>query len=467
MVDILNVRDCGALGDGTTDDTAAIQTAIEKAVESRYPVVYFPPGKYLLTSSVMIGFDNLKIIGSPGAVIVEDVASPQNAFIPLLAQKDFPQVPPAPTYNLSIEGITVEFLQAGPDNATGIQLNACVDFHVENVRISGNAAGMNDSISNGVACSYPESTGVFRNVTVVGMSKPGLYAADGHDIRFEGCIAKNCFATRILSEGIPLKVPGFAVGNAKNVVLIGCYAYENSGAGAQISNLATKPPNPYSNVQVIGGHFHHNGTHGILSGTNVVGTRGDSLQIVDADCSDNASAGIEVTSALNVSIANCITARNQTGIVVQDIAPGQGAQDQTSLVTVRGCQMYDNDNYGMILRAANDVTVENCRIYHSISDKQATGIGIWYNGTPPAQKKNMNLRIVDIDFHPMSANETPIEHLGGILSAVETGYYRLQSLTIGEPNGKVYAPAGSEYTDLQAGIRYHKVSGFDNQSWVP
>jgi hypothetical protein len=454
------------MGNGVADDTIAIQTAINLASSGAGGMVFFPSGRYLITSSVMIGFDNLTIIGAPGAVIVEDVARAEHAFIPLLAHKNYPQNPPAPTYNLSIEGITVEYLQAGPNHAGGIQLNACVDFHIENVRIIGNRKGMNDSVSNGIACSFPESTGVFRNVIVVGMSKPGLYAADGHDIRFEGCIAKHCAATKILTGEAPLKVPGFAVGNAKNVLLIGCHAYENSGAGVQISNLGNDPPMPYSNVQIVGGHFYHNHTYGILTGTNRVKTRGNDLQIIGADCSDNAAAGIEVTAVLNVLLANCLLARNQTGLVIQDIAPGQGAQDQTSLVTVRGCHMYDNTNNGVILRAANDVTVEDCRIYHSVDGTQAIGIGIWYNGKPPAQKKNTNLRIVDVDFHPMLANETPIEHQGDIQSAVESGYYRLQSRTIGPPNGKVYAPKGSEYTDLQTGIRYHKARGFDHQDWV-
>jgi hypothetical protein len=66
----------------------------------------------------------------------------------------------------------------------------------------------------------------------------------------------------------------------------------------------------------------------------------------------------------------------------------------------------------------------------------------------------------------MTATETPIEHLRGINSAVEAGCYRLQSLTLGDPSGKLYAPPGSEYTDLQTGIRYWKDTGFDDHGWV-
>ena len=42
-------RDFGALGDGETDDTQAVQAAIERASNSSGAVVLFPPGTYVLT----------------------------------------------------------------------------------------------------------------------------------------------------------------------------------------------------------------------------------------------------------------------------------------------------------------------------------------------------------------------------------------------------------------------------------
>lgn len=60
----LNVKDFGALGDGVTDDTAAIQAAITTAGNlASGATVFFPDGKYLVSSTLNISKNNVMLEG--------------------------------------------------------------------------------------------------------------------------------------------------------------------------------------------------------------------------------------------------------------------------------------------------------------------------------------------------------------------------------------------------------------------
>jgi hypothetical protein len=52
----LNVRNFGAKGDGKTDDTAAIQTAIDAAIYVEKRALYLPGGRYLISAPLHIGY---------------------------------------------------------------------------------------------------------------------------------------------------------------------------------------------------------------------------------------------------------------------------------------------------------------------------------------------------------------------------------------------------------------------------
>lgn len=66
LADIVSVKDYGAVGDGTTDDTAAIQAAVDAAKS-----VFIPAGTYRITSPIILSQDIFQITGVKGKSILQ------------------------------------------------------------------------------------------------------------------------------------------------------------------------------------------------------------------------------------------------------------------------------------------------------------------------------------------------------------------------------------------------------------
>lgn len=64
--DFYNVKNYGAVGNGSTDDTAAIQSAINAATFGG--VIFFPPGRYIVSSTLNLLVDGTEIVGSGNSV---------------------------------------------------------------------------------------------------------------------------------------------------------------------------------------------------------------------------------------------------------------------------------------------------------------------------------------------------------------------------------------------------------------
>ena len=72
--DVFNVKTFGAIGDGTADDTTAIQNAINAAAVSSATyvpgtIVYFPPGSYLVSSDLFAPAGNVSLFGSMESLV--------------------------------------------------------------------------------------------------------------------------------------------------------------------------------------------------------------------------------------------------------------------------------------------------------------------------------------------------------------------------------------------------------------
>ena len=67
--DVIDVKDWGAVGDGVTDDAAAIQAALNAVDANVGGVVEFPPGRYIIGTAIEITRNNTTLRGTRGAII--------------------------------------------------------------------------------------------------------------------------------------------------------------------------------------------------------------------------------------------------------------------------------------------------------------------------------------------------------------------------------------------------------------
>ena len=125
LAEIKNVKDFGARGLGSTDDTAAIQAAVNWSPGPNRGTIYFPVGMYRITAPITFQTApiNLRFLGDPGATIVGNFAD-------ALLKRDIENV----TSGIRI----IENLRFVNEHAAGksIVIGDCVGAKVVNCHIS-------------------------------------------------------------------------------------------------------------------------------------------------------------------------------------------------------------------------------------------------------------------------------------------------------------------------------------------
>ena len=118
---IYNVKDYGAVGDGSTDDTQAIQRTIDSAYSSNIKTVYVPNDTFIITpnsgDSIFTIYSDIKITGN-GTLKIADSAG---EFYYIFASGDGGQ---DAIDNVIFDGITIDYNESGNPITTIEAINA-------------------------------------------------------------------------------------------------------------------------------------------------------------------------------------------------------------------------------------------------------------------------------------------------------------------------------------------------------
>lgn len=339
-----NVRDSqfGAIGDGSTDDTSSILSAVA-ACAGTGGTVFFPIGTYRITSTITVT-SPMQFLGSGRSTVISFALGMNRIGVLVQGADSFTTVAWFTMKDLSINGNA-----SGPNDAGLAQINnvdrlVMTGCHLFNSGSTSSSNGV--SVSAGASASTAVATrGVIAFNLIEGHSKAGInWTTNASDGIIFGNIVRNNSGTGF--------TPGIQVNGGHNVAVIGNSVYSNEGRGVYVATVGTTPPIPSRYVEVIGNHIYGNG----LS-------------------SNTEGAGIAVlNSATTIRFGRTIVANNNVYANARGgIDAGIMVQNQDNVI-VEGNTSSLNGNHGIFVDACRYVTVNSNQV-HSNNTGANSGVG--------------------------------------------------------------------------------------------
>ena len=363
---VYNVRALGAVGDGVTDDSDAIQAALDAASAVKGTVL-IPHGTYRVESTLTVGSDT-RIIGT--GTIDALIPGDQNPVFWVHAD------------DVHIEGITIVGNKAEYVAATefkhGITIASANRVTVRDVTTTDNkgdgvyvAAGTSIGSGSGDPCTQV----VLENVTATANHRQGLSVSSVVGLRVVGGSYSDTSGTAPQS-GIDIE-PDIDEHVIDAVDIIDVVAEGNAGSGIMV---VCRDGSECRNVRISGGRIANNGTHGVGlyrdnravtvesatiesnagSGVEAVGTKLDGLRIDGNIIRDNGTEGVKVylpaVAVTGLSITGNLILDNSTTTTKSGILIDVAGPVVTGWNVVGNAAGTGNQTYGITTTA--NVTAE-------------------------------------------------------------------------------------------------------------
>jgi hypothetical protein len=221
---VISVKNFGAKGDGSTDDTKSIQDAIQKAFEIGGGVVYIPDGVYMIDATQKLEMQsNVSFELSNGAILR---AIPNDAGS--YAVVDISGVDNVEITGGTIEGERDKHISDSGEWGMGISIYGSKNVTISNVTVQ-------DCWGDGVYIGQGETENeniILNHVVADGNRRNGITLISGENIQFNSCTAENSKGTAP-SDGVDIE-PNDTANTLKNISVSNLTTQNNAGNGLEI-----------------------------------------------------------------------------------------------------------------------------------------------------------------------------------------------------------------------------------------
>lgn len=372
----VNVKSLGAKGDGTTNDTNAIQNAVNLVGENGGGVVFIPRGTYL-TNTIYVRYPNVIIQGAGiGATVLTLVPMAIGSVIQI-ANYNNPlyrgTVKNSRVFDMEINGNRQN--QKNGSNAAdgihiGIRVEDAVNTHIERVKVH-SCDGYGIGIVGG---NLPHREGlVIRDAEIFNNNYDGIDIKDGFrralienvesyengggnitsrdptgiDIRGSHITVRNCILRGNNSHGIRIRV-----GSTRRVVVESCIAIDNTLDGFRLDGAANEEY-LITNCQSLGNRHGISGEAGRHS-------------LIGCVIANNREHGVSSTFPdISLMFERCSIKQNAfDGINVNGVA----------FLSVTNCDIHANGRHGILVRGQTRFTLQNSEVSNNGTNVQGTGL---------------------------------------------------------------------------------------------
>lgn len=301
---IYNVQNFGAKGDGVTDDTAAIQQAIDAAAAAGGGQVYIPPGTFIVSGGeepsdgCLMLQSNVYMYGDGMGVSNIKVADGSDTKITGIIRSAYGEE----THDFGLSNLT---LDGNRDNTTG-KIDGWFNGYIpgqegydSNVTLDG--VEIKDCSGYGFDPHEQTVNMVIRNSVSHGNGLDGFVADFLSNSTFENNVAYD-------NDRHGFNV----VTSTHDFTLTNNVAYNNGGGGIVVQRGSENIPSP-SNIVITGGEVYGNGAEGVLIKLS------SDVTLSGVDIHDNGSAGVRIYGSNNVEVIENTLSNNALKGAVPEI----------------------------------------------------------------------------------------------------------------------------------------------------